>query len=97
MQREMQNGEATLRRLRTRLARASASPLRQREPRRPIAIPDSQFQTGEQGATKEVPESRAMQRSFDPFGFRFPACPASGARTDTERKTERTSRSCIAR
>src|SRR5438552_16815090 len=127
----MQNGEAIprLRDLPTRSAKASTPQLRQRGPRRAIAIPGSRFQTAgpvtakaAQQLTLQAPlnlrfETHSLPALARRFPRRFAFClavptarlaicdlnfvpaagPASGARRDTERKRERTSRHCIVR
>src|SRR5438552_14765395 len=123
----MQNGEAIprLRDLPTRSAKASTPQLRQRGPRRAIAIPGSRFQTAgpvtakaAQQLTLQAPLNlRFETHSLPALARRFAFClavptarlaicdlkfvpaagPASGARRDTERKRERTSRNCIVR
>src|SRR5438034_10688482 len=98
------NVEATACRLRTILTTASASRPPPREPRQAVATLGSQSQTGAPAATKETRGSRAMRQLFvvfkfriSNFEFRFPADPATEARTGTVRKTERTSQNCIVR
>src|SRR6266540_3390278 len=106
MRPETQNGEAIprLRDLRTRSITASVLPPPPRESRRAVATPGSQFQKGAPAPTKVAGELRVMQQLFvffeiriSNFQFRFAVDPASEGRKDRERKTGRTSQSCIVR
>src|SRR5919109_119079 len=98
----MQNGQAIprLRDLPTRSARALTPPLRQRGPRRAIAILGLQFQK----AGPVTAETALQTPLYAPLSLKIEiydlelgpeARPASVARKDRVRKTERTSRSCI--
>src|SRR5215216_2565002 len=102
MQREMQNGGATLSLLPTRGAKALTSRLPKRGSRRVIAIQDSQPQKGEAAVTAGAsqPLVRTLLNSgFGIWDLGFPqaACLATGARKGRARKMGRTNRSCIAR
>src|SRR5437762_2987389 len=86
----------------TRSVRASTQPLRKRGPMQVVAIPGSQFQKGGLAVTGAAQQSRLQPLPHLRFAicdlrFALAAGPASGARRDTKRKRERTSRSCIAR
>src|SRR5881227_1135031 len=97
----------------TRSVRASTQLLRKRGPMQVVAIPGSQFQKGglavtgaaQQSRLQPLPHlrleslavaSRPLQANCDLRSGQVGG-PASGARRDTKRKRERTSRSCTAR
>src|SRR5258708_31997462 len=103
MRPETQNGGAMRCRLCAKSVAASTSRLTSREPRRAVATQDSQFQIDAPAATQKARELRTMRQSsycgLEIWDLEFPevAGPASEARKGRERKTERTSRSCIVR